>query len=137
MTAKAVTCLWSKRAKPKRPIRNVTVYSIATRRWKAHSSSATTASTESTYLEALQLSPSTAVHHHHRRRRRLHQWYHYRFLIGLINLKKQKTKTIDSILNLRNRTLMKSIQGKGKENGVSNFGDEGFEEKWNLSTYED
>ena len=92
MTAKAVTCLWSKRAKPKRPIRNVTVYSIATRRWKAHSSSATTASTESTYLEALQLSPATAVHHHRRRRRRLHQWYHYRFLIGLINLRNNKHK---------------------------------------------
>lgn len=93
MAAKAVTGLWGKRAKAKRPIRNVTVYSIATRRRKAHSSGAAAAGTESTNLEALQLSPA-AVHHH---RRRLHQGYHHRFLIGLINLRNNKESAQYSI----------------------------------------
>ena len=67
MAAKAVTGLGSKRAKAKGPIRNVTVYGIATGRRKAHSSSAAAAGTESTNLEALQL-PPVAIHRHRRHR---------------------------------------------------------------------
>lgn len=64
MASKAITGLWSERTETKRPVWNVAIDGIATRRWQAETFSSSTASTQSTYLEAPQ-PPSTLIHHHH------------------------------------------------------------------------
>ncbi|KAK3229476.1 hypothetical protein Dsin_001357 [Dipteronia sinensis] len=74
MTSKAITGPGSERTETKRPVWYVAIDSKATRRWQAHSFRSTTASTQSTYLKAIQL--SSGLIHHHQHHLLLHQWHH-------------------------------------------------------------
>lgn len=65
MASKAITGLGSERTEAKRPVGNVAIDGIATRRWQAKTFSSTTASTQSTYLKTPQLSSALIHHHHH------------------------------------------------------------------------
>lgn len=90
MASKAITGFGSERTEAKRPIGNVAIDGIATRRWQAQAFGPTTASAKSTYLEAPQ-PPSALIHHHHHLLHLpfLHQRHHLSLRPICLQIKKQ------------------------------------------------
>lgn len=113
MASEAITGLGSEGTETERPVWNVAIDGIATRRWQANPFSTSTASAHCTYLKTIQSSPALIHHHFYLHNLQwLHQWHHLiTCCCGPIYLQINKNSSTNTNLDMKSKGIYE-LRGK-------------------------